>query len=80
VEPFASASTPVILATQEAEIRRIKARATSLESLSRKNASHKRGGGVVQSIGPEFNSQYIKKRTGRSPTLSLAVFLRKEKD
>jgi hypothetical protein len=60
--------TPVILATQEAEIRRIKVQSKSrkvvLEILSQKqnkttqNPSHKRACGVTQGVCPEFKLQY----------------------
>jgi hypothetical protein len=56
---------PVILATQEAEIRRITVPSQPgqivCETLSRKNPSQKRVGVVAQGIGPEFKSQYCKK-------------------
>jgi hypothetical protein len=53
---------PVILATQEAEIRKIEVRSqrgqTAHETLSRKYLTHthtkKRAGGVDQGVGPEF--------------------------
>jgi hypothetical protein len=32
------------------------------ETLSRKNPSQKRTGGVVQGVGPEFKPQYCKKK------------------
>jgi hypothetical protein len=52
----------VILATQEAEIRRIavqsQPRKIAHETLSGKNPSQKRTGGVVQGEGPEFKPQY----------------------
>jgi hypothetical protein len=58
--------TPVILAAQEAEIRRImvqsQPRQIVCETLSRKNPSQKRACGVVQVIGPEFSLQYHKKK------------------
>jgi hypothetical protein len=54
--------TPVILATQEAEIRRAavqsQPRQIVLKILSQKNLSQKRTGVVAQGIGPEFKSQY----------------------
>jgi hypothetical protein len=57
---------PVILDTQKAEIRRImvqsKPRQIVQETLSRKNPSQKRAGGVAQGIGPEFKPQYCKKK------------------
>jgi hypothetical protein len=59
--------TPVILATQEAEIRRIAVRSQPgqivRETLSQKTLHQKRAGGEAQSIGREFKLQYIKKRT-----------------
>jgi hypothetical protein len=58
---------PVILATQEAEIRRIMVRSQPRqivhETLSRKNPSQKRVGGVAQSEDPEFKPQYHKNKT-----------------
>jgi hypothetical protein len=55
---------PVIPATQEAEIRRIVARSqprqTACETLSQKNPSQKRAGGVARGVGPEFKPQYHK--------------------
>jgi hypothetical protein len=57
--------TPIILATPEAEIRRItvwgQPRQIVRETLSRKNPSQKRAGGVAQSVGPKFKPQYCKK-------------------
>jgi hypothetical protein len=57
----------VILATQEAEIRRIKIRSQPgeivHETLSQKTHHKKRAGGVVQDVGPEFRSQYHKNST-----------------
>jgi hypothetical protein len=57
--------TPVILATQEAEIRRITVRSQPRqivgETLSRKNPSQKRAGRVAQNVNPEFKLQYYKK-------------------
>jgi hypothetical protein len=48
---------PIILAIQEAEIRRI----TVHKTLSRKNSSQKRKR-EVQSVGPEFKPQHHKKK------------------
>jgi hypothetical protein len=53
---------PVILATQEAEIRRNMVQKpawanSSHETLSRKNPSAKRDGRVAQGVGPEFKPQ-----------------------
>jgi hypothetical protein len=57
--------TPVILTTQEAEIRRIvvqsQPRQIVLETLSQKNPLQKRTGGVAQGAGPEFKPQCCKK-------------------
>jgi hypothetical protein len=54
--------TPVILATQEAEIRQIvvqsQPREIVLKTLSQKNPSQTRAGGVAQGVGPEFKPQY----------------------
>jgi hypothetical protein len=59
---------PVILATQEAEIRRIvvqgQPRQIVCETLSRKYPTQKRAGGVAQGGGPEFKPQYCKKKKG----------------
>jgi hypothetical protein len=53
---------PIFLATQEADIRRIavrnQPRQIVRETLSRKNPSQKRAGGVAQGIDPEFKPQY----------------------
>jgi hypothetical protein len=52
----------IILATQEAEIRRIMVQSQPwqivLETLSRTNPSQKRAGQVVQGVDPEFKPQY----------------------
>jgi hypothetical protein len=57
---------PVILDTQEAEIRRITVRSQPRQIvykiLSLKLPSQKRAGGVAQDIGPEFKPQYHKKK------------------
>jgi hypothetical protein len=57
---------PVILATQEAEIKKIEVPSQStqivLEPLSPKNPTQKRAGGVAQGIGSEFKPQYRKKQ------------------
>jgi hypothetical protein len=54
----------VILAIQEAEIRRVAVQSqygeTVCESLS-KNPSQNRAGGVAQGVGPEFRPQYCQK-------------------
>jgi hypothetical protein len=57
---------PVILATQEAEIRRIvvwsQPRQIVCETLYWKNPSQKRAGGVAQGVSPEFKPQCHKKK------------------
>jgi hypothetical protein len=54
--------TPVILATQKAEIRRIVVQTqlgqTVRETLSRKTLHKNRAGRVAQGEGPEFKAQY----------------------
>jgi hypothetical protein len=55
----------VILATQEAEIRFLvgsQPRQIVHETLSQKNPTQKRAGGVAEGVGPDFNSQYHKKK------------------
>jgi hypothetical protein len=56
---------PVILAIQEAEIRKIAVRSQPRqivqENLSQKTHHKTRAGGVAQSVGSEFKSQYCKK-------------------
>jgi hypothetical protein len=73
--------TPVILATQEAEIRilshsqRIAVRGQPwqivCETLSQKNPSQKRVGGVAQGEGPEFKPHYHKKKTTKKKNKSM---------
>jgi hypothetical protein len=57
---------PVILATQEAEIRRIAVQSLPgqiVQKTPSRKALHKnRAGGVAQGEGPEFKSQYCKKK------------------
>jgi hypothetical protein len=57
---------PVILATQEADIRRIMVRGQPEQivhkTLSRTNSTQKRAGGVAQGVGPEFKPQYNQKK------------------
>jgi hypothetical protein len=52
---------PVILATQEEEIRRIEVQSQHRQivpkTLSQKNPSQKRAGGVAQDVDPEFKPQ-----------------------
>jgi hypothetical protein len=56
---------PVILATQEAEIRNIIVRSQPrkivCKTLSQKTHHKKRAGGVAQGVSPEFKLQYHKK-------------------
>jgi hypothetical protein len=59
--------TPVILATQEAEIRKIAVQSQprqivreTLSQKKKKKPSQKKAGGVDQGVGPEFNLQYYK--------------------
>jgi hypothetical protein len=60
---------PVILATQEAEIRRILVQRQPgqilHETLSQKKLSQKKAGGVAQGVGPEFKSSAAKKKKKR---------------
>jgi hypothetical protein len=63
---------PVILATQEAEIRRTEVRSQPgqivLETLSRKKTiTKKRAGAVAQGVGPEFKPQYCKTKHSPRP-------------
>jgi hypothetical protein len=66
--------TPVILVTQEAEIRRIEVRRQPRkivqETLSQKNLSHtkKRSGGVAYGVGPEFKPWYHQKKKKKNLT------------
>jgi hypothetical protein len=63
---------PAILATQEAEIRRIPVQSQCgkivQDILFRKNPSQKRAGGEAQGVGPEFKPQYLKKQTNTQNT------------
>jgi hypothetical protein len=58
---------PVILATQEAEIRRITVQSQPRQivwvTLSQKYPTQKKDGGVAQGVGPEFKSQYHQKKS-----------------
>jgi hypothetical protein len=57
---------PVILATQEAEIRRImvwtQPEQIVHKTLSRKHPLQKKSGGMAQGVGPELKPQYCKKK------------------
>jgi hypothetical protein len=59
--------TPIILATQEAEIRRMvvqrQPRQIVLGTLPQKILHKNRAGGVAQGEGPEFKSKYYKSKT-----------------
>jgi hypothetical protein len=62
--------TAVILATQEAEIRKITVRRQPrqivlLDPITVKPITKRRAGGVAQGIGPEFKPQCHKKKTCR---------------
>jgi hypothetical protein len=63
--------TPVIPATQKAEIRRMAVRSQPRQIVPRdpisKIPSLKRGSGVAQGIGPEFKLQYHKKKKSDKP-------------
>jgi hypothetical protein len=50
--------TPVILATQEAEIRRLEVRSQFGRPYLKKTHHKKWAGGVAQGVGPEFKPQY----------------------
>jgi hypothetical protein len=56
---------PIVLTTQEAEIRRVMVQSQPggivLETLSLKTPSQKRAGGVAQGVGPEFKNHSTKK-------------------
>jgi hypothetical protein len=56
---------PVILAIQEAEIKRIRVRSQLrqivCDTLSQKYPTQKRAGGVARGVGPEFKPPYFKK-------------------
>jgi hypothetical protein len=59
--------TPVILAIQEAEIRRIAVRSqsrknSSQDPISKKPITKKRADEVAQGVGPEFKLKYHKKK------------------
>jgi hypothetical protein len=68
---------PIILATQEVEIRRItvwsQPRKIVLETLSQKILHKNRAGGVAQGGGPEFKLQYHKKERKKLSTDSYWV-------
>jgi hypothetical protein len=59
--------TPVILATQEAELRRIEVQSQPGQivhkTLSRKTLHKNRAGGMAQGEGPEFKPKYCKEKT-----------------
>jgi hypothetical protein len=59
--------TPIILDTQEAEIRRITVQSQAgqivRETLSQKNPSQTKVSGVARGVGSEFKTQYRKKKS-----------------
>jgi hypothetical protein len=59
----------VILATQEAKIRKIVVQSQPgqivLKTLSRKKPSQKRAGGITEGVGSEFKPQYWKKKKAK---------------
>jgi hypothetical protein len=61
---------PAILATQEAEIRRILVQSQFCETLSQKTLYKNKAGVVTQGIGPEFKPQYCKKKKKKKGELS----------
>jgi hypothetical protein len=70
--------TPVILATQDADIGRIEVRSQSGKLFARtylgKNSSQKRAGVVAQGVGPESKCQYKKKK--KKSAVSQGLFWR----
>jgi hypothetical protein len=68
---FAGWLKPVIQATQEAEIGRIKVRSQPRQivrkTLSQKNLHKKRADGVSQGVGPEFTPQHRKTKENKTP-------------
>jgi hypothetical protein len=60
---------PIILDTQEAEIRRITAHTNSLQDPIWKNPSQKRAGRVAQGVGPEFKPQSTNKTKQKKGTI-----------
>jgi hypothetical protein len=65
---------PVILATQEADIRRqFRSQPGQIvrKTLSQKYLSQKWAGGVAQGVGPEFKHQYCKNKTKQKQTTAL---------
>jgi hypothetical protein len=63
--------SPATLATQEAEIWRIGVRSQPRQivrkTLSRKNPSQKRAGGVAEGVGPELKPHYCKTNKQTKP-------------
>jgi hypothetical protein len=55
-------NTPVIPATQEAEIRGLWLEASPVRPYLEKYPSQKRAGGVAQGVGPEFKPRYCEKK------------------
>jgi hypothetical protein len=65
---------PVILTTQEAEIRRITVRSHPwqivLETLSQRYLTQETAGGVPQGVGPGFKRQYCQKKKNQKRAAS----------
>jgi hypothetical protein len=74
--------TPVILATQEAETRRImvqsQPRQIVCETLSQKDPSQKWAGRVAEGVGPEFKPQTQPPQKKKTPRLTVLQFWRLE--
>jgi hypothetical protein len=70
--------TPVILATQEAEIRRITVR-TQPQQTFQKTHHKNRTGGVAQDEGPIFKPQYTEKQIGKHPYIRILVRIKKDR-
>jgi hypothetical protein len=68
---------PVILGTEEKEIRKIAVQRQPeqivLEPYLKKNPSQKRDGRVTQGVGPEFKPQYLQKKKKRKEKGGLRV-------
>jgi hypothetical protein len=74
--------TPIILDTQEAEVRRISVQSqpghiVCKKILSQKNPPQKRAGGVAQSVSPEFKPQYHTKKKKKIKHLFMIKALKK---
>jgi hypothetical protein len=73
---------PVILATSEAEIRRIMVQSQRgqivRKTLSQKTLHKKRASGVAQGEGPEFKPQYCKNKTKQKSYISFCLKLSRQ--